>query len=73
MGKPIRKIDLGIEAFIVLEPCAVKVASTVLRGRWRSNALLLPAQKVIIIYLEVDTSCEKLGQPRSSFFLYCYH
>jgi hypothetical protein len=25
-----------------LEPCAVKVASTVLRGRGRSNAVLLP-------------------------------
>ncbi|MCX6178003.1 MAG: hypothetical protein NT163_01290 [Chlorobiales bacterium] len=25
-----------------LEPCAVKVAGTVLRVRWRSNALLLP-------------------------------
>jgi transposase len=30
-------------AFAVLEPCAVKVARTVLRGRWRRNALLLPA------------------------------
>ena len=30
------------EAFERLEPCAVKIARTVLRGRERSNPLLLP-------------------------------
>ncbi len=28
---------------VVLEPCAVKVASTVLRGEWSSNGLFLPS------------------------------
>lgn len=32
-------------AFAVLEPCAVKVASTVLRGGWASNGLSLPARQ----------------------------
>ena len=30
--KPVRAIGLGIEIFVVLEPCAMKVACTVLRG-----------------------------------------
>jgi hypothetical protein len=42
-GNPSAKSVSGIGTFVVLEPCAVKVASTVLRGRWRRNALLLPA------------------------------
>ena len=42
IGQPVREIGLCMEVFVVLEPCAVKVASTVLRGRRRSNALLLP-------------------------------
>ena len=32
----------------LLEPCAVKVASTILRGRGRSNAPPLPGQEVTI-------------------------
>jgi hypothetical protein len=42
LEKSSRDIGLGSEIFAGLEPCAVKVARTVLRGRWRSNALLLP-------------------------------
>ncbi len=37
-------------AFERLEPCAVKVASTVLRGERRSNTLLLPDFDIALIF-----------------------
>ena len=36
-----------------LEPCAVKVARTVLRGEWHSDVLLLP-DRVMILFRDRD-------------------
>ena len=48
------------EAFQRLEPCAVKVASTVLRGERRSNTLLLPdfdAPSASGLFVMINRSC----------------
>ncbi len=42
-----REIGLGNEVYVVLEPCAVKVASTVLWGGRASNGLSLPAHPLM--------------------------
>ena len=57
-----------------LEPCAVKIASTVLRGRSASNGTLLPdesdAARIIPFIRAASLSVPKISQPpnrRKSF------
>ena len=57
-----------------LEPCAVKIASTVLRGRSASNGTLLPdesdAARIKSIIRAASLSVPFLPQPQFTTFLF---